>query len=369
MSSRPVAAPLDAPVAPAPAPGRMVPTRVVSPAPVDEWAEAAELDPESLVCQGPDWTRAICDVGRWSDASRLYEFDDGRAFVLPLLRRRRWPEGVALRASPPTAWGYGGLVGEDLDAAVVRTVVDDLRGGPGVQTRIRPNPLQGPLWSAAAEPGDHVVPGRAHVLDLRGGLDAVRAGFAKSTRRRIRAAERSGLVVECDLDGRRVGVLRDLLDRAAARWAGRQREPAALTRFRHRLADPPRKLAAIADRTGDGFRLWVAWLGPHPVAANLVLVGTNAHATRLAIDPDRVGPTQAGYLLDWLAIQDAVRARCGWYHLGESGTNEGLSSYKERLGATAHEYPILHLERLPVARADRFARDTVKRAIGFRDPG
>jgi len=63
------------------------------------------------VCQTPQWTDAVCASGRHRDASRLYELSDGRRFVLPLVRLRRWPGPSAPEASFPPAWGIGGLVG------------------------------------------------------------------------------------------------------------------------------------------------------------------------------------------------------------------------------------------------------------------
>lgn len=67
------------------APGGM---QVVTPAPRPLWRRLLDADTDALADHGPEWIDAMCDDGRYVDASRLYELPDGRRFVLPLTRRR-----------------------------------------------------------------------------------------------------------------------------------------------------------------------------------------------------------------------------------------------------------------------------------------
>lgn len=48
----------------------------------------AVRDPQALPEHALEWVNAICAGGGYGDATRLYEFDDGRRFVLPLVFRR-----------------------------------------------------------------------------------------------------------------------------------------------------------------------------------------------------------------------------------------------------------------------------------------
>lgn len=341
--------------------------RVVSPAPRSVWSELVEADPLGLVGQTPAWTDAICDAAPYQDASRLYEFGDGRRFVLPLVRRVGRPAALAAVRSFPADWGIGGLLGPDLDRGVVDAVLADLADADQLAVSIRPNPLTAEHWPTSDEPGCVIIRKRAHVVDLSGGPEAVQAQFSKSSRRSIRRAERNGVTIECDDTGALIPVLYDLTVRAVERWAAQQSEPLTLARLRHRRRDPLAKLQAIARHLGTGCRLYVARVDGSPVAANMVLFGRNAHATRGAIDPGVGRDSRAGHLLDWVAINDAMAAGCRSYHLGESGQSQRLATYKESFGARPYDYAEVRLERLPLTSADRAVRTAVKRLVGFRD--
>jgi len=88
------------------------PFAVTSPAPVDAWEEVLATAPQALPSQTPVWLRCVCAVGGYEDATRLYQTDDGRRLVLPLVRRTRLGRIFSAEASLPTGWGPAGLLGE-----------------------------------------------------------------------------------------------------------------------------------------------------------------------------------------------------------------------------------------------------------------
>jgi hypothetical protein len=103
------------------------------------------------------------------------------------------------------------------------------------------------------------------------------------------------------------------------------------------------------------------------VASSIMVTGPSAHDTRAAMNRELAAPVRANDLLQAVSIRHAVERGCSSYHLGESGASAPLAAYKERFGATGHDYRELRIERLPLTRADAAARGVVKRAIGFRD--
>ena len=72
-------------------------------------------------------------------------------------------------------------------------------------------------------------------------------------------------------------------------------------------------------------------------------------------------------LLHRLAIEEACRAGCRYYHMGESGSSASLAQFKRRFGANAYGYAEYRLERLPITSVDAHLRRLVKRLIGFTD--
>jgi hypothetical protein len=63
-------------------------------------------DPQALPEHAPEWVNATCAAGGYGDATRLYEFDDGRRFVLPLVFRR----GPISLGGSLGYWGIGDLL-------------------------------------------------------------------------------------------------------------------------------------------------------------------------------------------------------------------------------------------------------------------
>ena len=338
---------------------------VSAPAPRHEWEQLVSADSRSLADHLPAWTEAIGAGGKWVDASRLYRLDHGRAVVLPLMRRRFG--GGTWAASPPVGWGIGGLIGPDADDPfVIRAVVEDLRASNWISLRVRPNPLDADAWDEAVGSAALRLPLRAHIVDLRGGLDAVLAAARKSTRRIIRRASGTIQVV--------AGNQPELLDAyeqlwhlSVDRWAVRQGEPVWMARRRQMWRDPPARMRLLARCLSDNFRLWIAFIGGEPVGANVVVTARNAHATRAVMNRERVGSSGAMQYLDWLAIQEAHRFGCESFHMGESGDSQQLSAYKEGLGASPVAYAEYRFERLPLSSVNAGTKSLVKRAISFRD--
>ena len=143
---------------------------VVSPAPRNVWLTALSTDPTALPSQSPEWLDAVGTLADWSDASRLYDFGQGRHAILPLVRRRIAGLPVETAGSYPPSWGFGGLVAPGgATAAEVAAVFTDLRSRPALRTFVRPNPLTGSVWAEAATlaaPAGMATTARsAHVLD------------------------------------------------------------------------------------------------------------------------------------------------------------------------------------------------------------
>jgi hypothetical protein len=344
--------------------------RVTSPAPRRVWRELQAEDPFALVTQTPEWLESMCELGRYADASRLYEREDGRRLVLPMVRRRPGGGSLALESSFGEGWGMGGLVGPGgVTLEDVSLVVGDLAARTVLRTLIRPNPLLASEWAAACGPSVRAVPRLAHVLDLEDGFDHVwRKRFTHMARNNVRRAERAGLVVERGSGDEHVEAFYRLFEASLERWSAKQHEPLWLTRLRGHLRDPARKFRVLARRLGDAFSIWLALSSDRPVAASVVLRGANAHCIRAVFDERAARTSGPNYLLHACAIRDACDAGCRHYHFGESGHSTPLAFFKTRFGATAYPYAEYRLERLPLTPVDRTMRRAAKRLVGFVEP-
>jgi Acetyltransferase (GNAT) domain len=310
-------------------------------------------DPNALVSQTPAWLDLVCSVGGYADASRLYELPSGRRLVLPMVRQGEIPPGLGPEDSLPPGWDAGGVLAPGgITARDLQAVFEDLTERPVVRTTLRPGPLDAREWDAARPPGT-TVPRLAHVLDLQGGFEEIwKLRFTDTARTAVRLAERSGLTVERDTTGQLMRAASNLLEPSLGRAGAGD--------------DPQRKLISIAQALGETCRTWVAWLHGQPAAAILAMQGANANITCAAVDEELAAHTRADYLLQQLAIEDACKAGCRYYNMGESGSSASLAQFKADLGARPRLYAEFHIERARVTAPDRRARGLVRRLLGLR---
>nr|CAD6405384.1 GNAT family N-acetyltransferase [Rhizobium sp. Q54] len=342
---------------------------VASPAARSDWADVFGSDPLALPTQGRDWTEAIISFGGYRDCSRLYRFHDGTEAILPLLTRKGVPERLQCIASPPAAWGFGGLVSSrPMTIAHHRTIAMDLERHPALQVSIRPNPFCSPDWCQAVGDGWIRLARRAHVLSLSNDFAAIRTTrFSSNARRHLRTAESASLEVVSGNDPDLLQDFHKLLIQSMDRWAAQQGEPSVLARLRGMKRDPLQKFSAIAKALGPQMQIFMARVGGQPAAAILVLYGRNAHYTRGAMDKALAAPTAANYLLHAMAIEEACRRGCESYHMGETGRSKSLADFKEKFGAVAVDYHELRHEKLPLTRVDAMCRGFVKAMLGVKD--
>ena len=328
----------------------MTAARVRTPAPRDLWNDLVANTPSALPSQTPAWTDAICQVHAYEDASRCYELSDGRALVLPMVRRRRLAAALATEHSMAPTWGAGGLLATGpLRAEDVRTVFEDLAAQPTLRTTIRPDFLQSDLWAAARPSRAIELPLVHHVLDLDRSFDELSARFSKMARKAIRKAEREGVKIEHASGREFVDDYYRLYEGWVTRRAEQRGIPLPIALHRGRANEPLRRLQLLADRFGDTFQIWLARLDGEPVAAMITLVqGDTALAWRAASNIETAGPVRANDLLHREAIEYATAAGCRYYNMGESGGVESLMRFKVRFGATPRPHAGYRLERLPI---------------------
>jgi hypothetical protein len=342
---------------------------VTSPAPRDIWRDVVARDPGALPEQTPEWTDALCAVEHCSDASRLYEFDDGRRFVFLMVRREGLRGLGGQLWSFPQGWGMGGPAGPDLDAGAVEVMVADLRSIGALRVGLRIDPLEASLWEGVSGQGVTVLPRLAHVVPLFDSPEAHLASLSKSTRRKIVRTQRSELRVEVDTTGALLGDHYSMYLKSVERWAAKQHEPLWLARRRALRRDSIDKLQAMADYLGDRFRLVVAYVDDQPAASTILFLGAVTRDTRAAIDRDLAAQTNASEAVQWRAIEEAYAYGSTHYNMGESGASASLAQYKEHFGALPVPYAEYRFERVPLSRTDIAARSMVKRLIGFKDAG
>jgi hypothetical protein len=203
----------------------------------------------------------------------------------------------------------------------------------------------------------------SHVVDLDGGVEAVRSRLNRSVRRNLARAEKCGVHVETAAGDALLRTYFDLFEKARVDWARVQNEPAWLAHARGRLRESRQKWKRIAQQLGDRLRITVAWYDGAPAAAGIALTGPNVHFTRAAMDP-AIRNVGASYLVCWEVLRDAAESGARWCFLGQAAT-KGAAEFNEYFGAQAFPSVELSSERLPITRTNELLRGIVKKAVRF----
>lgn len=192
-----------------------------------------------------------------------------------------------------------------------------------------------------------------HQIDLRPDLVALLGNCHKSsTQRKIRRAEREGLVY-------RSGRSRELLDAFRALFV--------ITRRRH--GAPPQPLAwflNLIDCFGEALQIRVASKEARPVAAILTLRHKDALVYKYGGSDPRFSNFGGTHLLFWRSIQEAKAEGLRSFDLGRTDwDNTGLITFKDRWGAERSNLFYTRLSISPASKpggagwAGRLARSTI----------
>lgn len=337
--------------------------RTVSPAPRDAWDEVLDADPLAVPTQTPAWTDLTCRALGGLDASRLYEYPDGRRLVLPLVARRRAGLRIA-EESLPYGFGPGGPIvpgGRPTDEDM-KVVLADLATRPAVRTALVPNPLLSEAWSDTTPPGGLRVEYLSYVLDLTGGYDAVLARYRAETRRNVRKAERQSLDVSMVRDRRLVEVFAGLNALSVDRWAYQRRQPLWLAHLVERHRNRVGLLRLASTGVGPECVGWTAHQDGLPIAAYVALFDRrSAFFWMSAMNKELADRTRAGALLQSRAIEHACARGMRWFHLGESDPGSGVARFKQGFGAVPLRLESLRFERVPLTAVEHRLRGAVGR--------
>jgi CelD/BcsL family acetyltransferase involved in cellulose biosynthesis len=159
-----------------------------------------------------------------------------------------------------------------------------------------------------------------HQLDLTPNLDTLFRNCHKdSTQRKIRRAEREGLIYE---EGRSVPLLDAFFDLLL------------LTRRRHQLPPQPRSwFQNLIECFGEALKIRVAFKDKQPVAAILTLRHKGTLLYKYGCSDARFNNLGGMHLLLWRSIQEAKECGLRVFDLGRSDyENTGLITFKDRWG-------------------------------------
>jgi lipid II:glycine glycyltransferase (peptidoglycan interpeptide bridge formation enzyme) len=177
-----------------------------------------------------------------------------------------------------------------------------------------------------------------HQLDLTPGLHTLFSGFHKdSTQRKIRRAEREGLIYE---EGRSEFLL-DAFYRLLV-----------MTRRRHQVPPQPKQwFRNLIECFGEPLKIRVTFKEEKPTAAILTLRHKNTLVYKYGCSDAQFSNLGGTHLLFWRSIQEAKDAGLSTFDLGRSDReNEGLITFKNRWGSVQSDLTYARCSIVPDSR-------------------
>jgi len=303
----------------------------VGPADESAWRAALAATPRATFFQTPDWW-SLAPLTAKGFRVRCLELALGEErHVWPLLERKagRWPfaqRELRGNAAGTYAMPLGpGSPSPAFCAAAARWMQGHARTG-----ELRPNPfatIPSVDWGSRRDDATQVV-------DLAGGIEAVRQRYSRGHRSNIRSGQHQGVVVAPaegpDDWNAYYAIYEDSIDRWGS--AARRRYPFALF---HALADLPQ----------GPVRLWLAKVGDQVAAGAVVLTHGDTcvywhGATARAFFEHRPSNVLHDAIMD-----HAAASGCGTYDMQPSGGLEGVMAFKRGFGAQSVSSPVYTWKR------------------------
>lgn len=281
------------------------------------WLDVARRCPYATYFHTPAWAELMSRMHpALSIATRAFRLADGRTAVLPLLE---YAVDGLFRGYESMAPGvYGGPIAErPLSTAELDAILDAVADLRTVYVRVFGNPF----LDCFRAPPEHAAE-FTHVVDLRGGFDAVFRRLHRNHRRAYKSGAASGLVVD------RADSLQDFRDYFTVYQADRARWGARAT-----TDDSFALFEEMHARRDPGVVLWLARLEGRVVAGDLWLYW-NEHNVGWhgAADPEEFGKHPTNFLLTEI-IRDACARGAARLDLNPSGGHEGVVRFKDSFGA------------------------------------
>lgn len=282
------------------------------------WAEFVDRHPRSSVFHTVAWLEALYRTyGYQPTAYTTSPPGSSLENGLVLCRVESWITGRRL-ISLPFSDHCEPLLSNAADGQVFLSALEQtLRGGRLRYVEIRPiQPFAG-TTSLCRSTEEYCF----HQVDLRPDLATLFGNCHRSsTQRKIRRAERAGLLCETGRSDALLDAFWNLL---------------LVTRRRHRIPPQPktwfRNLIACF---GDALQIRVAYKEKQPVATILTLQHKDTLVYKYGCSDTRFNNLGGTQLLFWKSIQEGKRDGLRWFDLGRSACdNTGLITFKDRFGS------------------------------------
>lgn len=284
---------------------------------VQRWEQMIQNSPASHFFITPIWATILKETYGYRTATTLFEVD-GTDILVPMMEIDRFPFS-SLESMP---LGYGGFVSPTNPTPdMIQNVMKKIVGRRRLILQMTSPPFTKTLPHEEFQ--IHKVQTEwdyTHVIPLDTNYENIEKQFHPRHKKRIKAAELSGLTIRLTNDLKDFRTVYDLYTRRSIEWGySKPPHPWALYQNFQQYGDPHVKLR-------------IAEIDDMPVGGAITLeYGTNAFLW-MGISPKEHWHYNSTYLLLKDTLQSLCERRFTYLNLGGSGKMDGVRCFKEGFG-------------------------------------
>lgn len=281
------------------------------------WKEMVQKSPASQFFCTPVWAAILRETYGYRAAPALLDVD-GTEILIPMMETGRFPFS-SLESMP---MGYGGFISPDsLSRTTIQSVIKKIVRGRHLNLN-----MTLPPFTETTPHEDFQVHKMqtdwdyTHVLPLDTNFERVAEKFHRGPKKRIKAAEASGLTVRLTNDLNDYRSVYDLYVLRSAEW-GYRRPP------------HPWALYKNLQQYGNGYvRLRIAEVDGKAVGGVITFEYRTSAFLWLSLSPAEYMHYNSSFLLLRDAIQSLCEREFTHFNLGGSGKLDGVRKFKESFG-------------------------------------
>ncbi|SRR5579884_4115959 len=309
-------------------PGTRLRPSLIDPLSDSGWDRFVNNHPAGTVFHTAAWARVLCHTYQYEPRYHVLLDENGAiAAALPTMFIASRLTGRRM-VSLPFCDHFRPLInGPEEGRLLLESLLADAE-----ESRCRWVEIRG--WTDHASPPDPLVSARGyvrHVVDLRGGSEAVFRGASENARRSVRKAERGGMTVRLGESPRDVEAFYALNLKLRRRHSMLPQPRGFFTEIYRQLVEPGKGFILLAERDGES------------VAALLCLRHNDVTIDKYAVSDSALWHLGGPHFVMWKSLALEAERGVGWYDMGRSDASaEGLHRFKEQWGAERVDAPYLY---------------------------
>lgn len=294
-----------------------------------EWLSHCSNCYYSTFFHTPFWARAFeqWSHGRMKANAFVIEFQDNTKVLFPISEKKiGWIKvGISMPASTYGGWLYGGNLKIEYAESLLQFIKKKYK-----DLLFLENPYDSTIKELRIKNAGNYY---TSVIDLQNGIEKVKENCKYYHRKNLKTAQKAGILIEATEDLSKWAEYYNVYEKSVNRW----KEKSLFSGVKYNF-----ELFKILYKTDESYRkLWISTLDDK-IISGILCFYWNKHAVAWhGAGLSEFFNLRPNNLLYQHAINDACERDFYWFDCNPSGGLEGVSNFKQGLGAATHRTRII----------------------------